>query len=256
RYTVVNRSVSPIVIRQFGADTTVELAPGTACPLHWSDARLEGALAVTLPASGRGGGYMWSGPIDVSNVGTFPVAVRARQDAFSSDGGVYRQASHHPKIVYDGGDLDPSLDASGSGGGGGGNGSRVGSAYGAQQTGNKVVKVEINLGGTTEAAGGGDGGLSRDVATAVHAASAAVQIIFEEEADQQTDRFPTYRLENRTLRRVFYAQLGVPGPGCMLPPESSCLFGWDQPCPPDLSHLLLRAALEPLSSMHGQRLAR
>jgi hypothetical protein len=42
-------------------------------------------------------------------------------------------------------------------------------------------------------------------------------------------------------------KIGLPGPGDMLPGDSSTLYGWDKPCPTDMAQLQLGASLWPLN---------
>ncbi|CAM9385416.1 unnamed protein product, partial [Choristocarpus tenellus] len=250
QYTVMNRCECPLVVRQFGSNIHMELPPGASLPLHWSDTRLEPLLSITIPdamhtyESGEGNaveGMEWSGPVGLANIGTFPICIRPKPGR-ATPGTIPMSISTISVPLHLRAQVSSQRPMC----------SQVLLNLIQRQQGalvelvgsNRIIGVEVNIGrrgsATTE---GGRG-------------SSAVEVIFEEETWRMGDRFPTYRLENQSSSIVFYGQVSIPGPGDSLPPNKSCLFGWDQPNPTDERILRLNLSSEPLSSIDGKRLCK
>ncbi len=285
RYAIVNKSRTLCFLaQQEGAGrkaigqkhyntSSLHLPPGSSRPLHWSDRNLEQRLCLTIAATGfstnsnrRDPSYLWSGGISIKNIGSFPVLIRSTQDVFSSSMTAYlMQKQQQQPLKNDekktcgggyaaaikdrGASLAPSmkttLDDEGL----------------AVLPCSKVVNVTVAFGEDLTLKGKGNmdsKNVQKNMATTIShstAAAAAVHVTIEEEGVIGGPA-PSFRLENHSPIPVYYAQYGVTGAGDILPAKAQCLFGWEIPCPTDLSYLKLNLSAAPFNSQSGKRMSR
>ncbi len=272
RYAIVNKSQNLCFLAQQegtggnGATrdhqqhcTSFFLPPSSSKPLHWLDRNLEQRLCLTIAAGSNSDrkdpSYLWSGGISVENIGSFPVLVRSTQDIFSSSmAAALRQKQNQQPLKHEREEM-----------GGGGYAIKEQAAAVPSMTlddeglllpCSKVLNVTVAFGDLTlKGTGNNNANSVQQMATVSNSAAAAVHIIIEEEG-VIGGPVPSFRLENHSPITIYYAQCGVSGPGDMLPAKSQCLFGWDIPCPTDLSNLKVYLSTAPFNSQSGKRMAR